>query len=364
MTATDAFRGGRRRFLAALGCLALPLPGRAGELLVGGAGQRVLLAAAADAGGPFFQAVDGPPLATPTRGHGMLPVPGTSELVLVARRPGEWLWRVDWRRGEVLARAEAAPDRHFYGHAILSTDGRTLFTTENDVATGQGVVGIYDARSLARRGEFPSHGIGPHELLWLEPDRVLAVANGGILTLPETGRMKLNLDRMAPSIVLLEMPGGRLLAEHALQDNTLSLRHLARSADGTLGIAIQAESPDGRPVVDAPLLALLRDGRLSLAEAVPGLGGYGASAAACGNRFLVTALQGHTVAVWGSDGRLQREIGLPRPAGLAVDGNEVLVSNELGLIARLDPVHGTLDPLVERAGVRWDNHLAIVRRAG
>jgi hypothetical protein len=29
-------------------------------------------------------------------------------------------------------------------------------------------------------------------------------------------RIKLNLDRMAPSLVLLEMPGGRLLAEHRL----------------------------------------------------------------------------------------------------------------------------------------------------
>ena len=94
---------------------------------------------------------------------------------------------------------------------------------------------------------------------------------------------------------------------------------------------------------------------------MPALGGYGASVAACGNRFLVTALRGNAVAVWGSDGRFEREIGLPRPAGLAVDGERVLASNELGLIARLDPATGVLDPLVERPGVRWDNHLAAVR---
>ena len=169
------------------------------------------------------------------RGHGMVPLPGSDELILVARRPGDWLWRIDWRRGIVRARAQAAPDRHCYGHAVLSGDARTLFATENDVATGQGVVGIYDA----------------------------------------------------------------------------------------------------------------------------GLGGYAASLAALGNRFLVSAPHGNAVAVWDSDGRAEREFGLPRPAGLAVDGDRVLVSNEHGLIVGLDPAGGPLQPVVDRPEIRWDNHLAV-----
>ncbi|MDO9598726.1 MAG: DUF1513 domain-containing protein [Azoarcus sp.] len=356
----------RREFLAGLASLALPLPALSSSTVRGTPEDRpraVMLAAAADAGGPFFTAVDGATLRTPGRGHGMLPLPNVPELILVARRPGYWMWRVNWRSGQALAKTIAAPDRHFFGHAILSPDGRSLFTTENNIATGQGLIGIYDSASLTRLGEIPSHGIGPHELLWLDPGKVLAVANGGILTLPETGRLKLNLEHMAPSVVLIDMPSGRLMQEHILDDRSLSLRHLARCTDGTLGIAIQAESPDGREIADAPLLAILRDGRLSLAEAPPGLGGYGASIVAHDDRFLVTALQSDTIVQWSSHGDVVRETGLRRPAGLATVDGQVLVSNELGTIARLDPDNGRLTAVIEAPGIRWDNHLAIVRHS-
>ncbi|NMG70192.1 DUF1513 domain-containing protein, partial [Azoarcus communis SWub3 = DSM 12120] len=41
------------------------------------------------------------------------------------RRPGYWMWRIDWSNGPCLATAEAAPDRHFFGHAVLAPNGRT-----------------------------------------------------------------------------------------------------------------------------------------------------------------------------------------------------------------------------------------------
>ncbi|TJZ77358.1 DUF1513 domain-containing protein [Chitiniphilus eburneus] len=345
----------RRHFLAALGVLALPLPA------VAGLPRRTLLAAAADDDGPFFEAVNGGvPLRLPTRGHGMLPIPGSDELILVARRAGFWLSRVNWRTGAEIKRIAPAPGRHFYGHAILSPDGATLYTTENDIERGAGMVGVYDAASLARRGEFPSHGIGPHELYWLVPGKTLAVANGGILTLPQSGRDKLNLATMEPSVAILDMPSGALLARYALSDHTLSLRHLARTTDGTLGVAVQAESPDGRDVTDTPLLAILRDGALTLAEHLPGWGGYAASVAAAGNVFIATALQGDAILLWRSDGAFLGEVGLQRPAGIAVDGERVYVSNELGLIAELDIARRRLAPLATRAGVKWDNHLVVV----
>ncbi|UXY15912.1 DUF1513 domain-containing protein [Chitiniphilus purpureus] len=345
----------RRRFLAGMALLALPLPLRAGLP------QRTLLAAAADASGPFFSAVGGgQALRLPTRGHGMLPIPGTDELILVARRAGFWLARVNWREGREIRCIAPAPGRHFYGHALLSPDGATLYTSENDIARGTGVIGLYDTATLTRRGEFDSHGIGPHELYWLVPGQILAVANGGILTLPQSGRDKLNLATMAPSVALLNAATGALQALHTLPEHTLSLRHLARTADGTLGIAIQAESPDGRDVRDAPLLALLRQGRLTLAEHLPGWGGYAASLAAVGDLFIATALQGDTILLWHSDGTFAGEVGLQRPAGVAVDGGRVYVSNELGLIAELDPVQRRLTPLAMQAGVKWDNHLVAV----
>ena len=110
-----------------------------------------------------------------------------------------------------------------------------LVTTENDITRGQGVLGLYDAADGYRRiGELPAHGIGPHDIALLPDGRTLAVANGGILTLPESGRDKLNLDTMRPSLNLIELAGGRLLDERRLPDrlHRLSIRHLAQAEGG------------------------------------------------------------------------------------------------------------------------------------
>ena len=53
----------------------------------------------------------------------------------------------------------------------------------------------------------PSGGIGPHEILRLPGARLLAIANGGIHTRPDTGREKLNLDTMRPNLTLMDEDG-------------------------------------------------------------------------------------------------------------------------------------------------------------
>ncbi|NHQ86508.1 DUF1513 domain-containing protein [Iodobacter sp. HSC-16F04] len=339
----------RRRLLQSLALLALPLPAwAAGETAA------VLLAAQL---GKNFGAVGSKTIATPTRGHGIIAL-GGHEAILLARRPGYWMMRINWQTGEIIRQVAAAENRHFFGHAVLSPDGHTLLTSENNIQTGQGLIGLYHPQTLQRLGELPSHGIGPHELLFID-SHTLAIANGGILTLPASGREKLNLAAMQPSVVLLAWPSGQKKSEHILPDTTLSLRHLAVSHDGALGIAIQAESPRGDSVDDAPLLAILRNGKLSLAETVPGLGGYAASIAAVGSQFILSCLEGNALAIWDSHGKAQKQCGLLRPAGIAAWGDKAYVSTELGVITLLDPQNGTLTPVSSHTGVKWDNHLIL-----
>ncbi|MCX7206387.1 MAG: DUF1513 domain-containing protein [Proteobacteria bacterium] len=339
----------RRRLLQSLALLALPLPAWAvGET------PPVLLAAQLSKN---FGAVGGKTTPTPTRGHGIIPIAG-NEAILLARRPGYWMMRINWQTGEIIRQVPAAENRHFFGHAVLSPDGRTLLTSENNIQTGQGLIGLYHPQSLQRLGELASHGIGPHELLFID-SQTLAIANGGILTLPKSGRDKLNLATMQPSVVLLDWPSGQKKSEHILPETTLSLRHLALSSDGALGIAIQAESPNGDSVDDAPLLAILRNGQLSLAETVPGLGGYAASIAAVGKQFILSCLEGNAIAIWNSDGTAQRQCGLLRPAGIAAWGDQAYVSTELGVITLLNPQNGSLTPISSHPTIKWDNHLIL-----
>lgn len=358
----------RRQFLLQLAAMALPLPAWAAQSGAATDEGRVLLSASWDAdaaGAPqgFLRTTDAsiaPAIALPSRGHSILPL-SNGQAIIVSRRLGSWLAKVDWRQGKVVQMIDAEFDRQFFGHALLTPDGKTLITTENDGETGQGVLGLYSAATLKRRGEIPSHGIGPHELIWLDGGKILAVANGGVLTLPETGRRKLNAGAIQSVLSLLAWPSGQLLNEYRLDDASLSMRHLARSHDGALGVALQAEYLDASAHQDAPLLAILRDGQLKLAAPQAGLHGYGASIAAVGNQFLVTALQGNALARWTSQGEALPALLLPRAAGIASDGTQAWISSETGALAHFDPKTVSLTPVPRVAAHRWDNHLVIAQ---
>lgn len=321
----------------------------------------------------------------PTRAHGLCLEPAGT-LLSVARRPGDWLlrWSAD---GRALQWCWIEPDRAFNGHVLHSPDGRTLYTTETDLETGAGLLGVRDARSLRKRAEWPTGGQDPHELLWCAasggtPDRIV-VANGGIPTRPETGRVKVDLDRMDASLACLDATTGRQEGRWRLPDGRLSVRHLAwhtaASASGgrCLGIALQAEHDDPQQRAQAPVLAVW-DGR-SLNAAAPGpeqLGGYGGDIAATPLGFAVSAPKAGQVGLWATDGRWLGSVSLPEPCALAGDEAQGLWMGGPGAVARItrdgDRDRGqdrdghrsgdqgrdrpTAWPVSRTAGPRLDNH--------
>lgn len=176
------------------------------------------------------------------RGHDIAIHAVLGRAVAFARRPGTFAvaFNIHDQRPPEIFNAEAG--RHFYGHGVFSKDGRKLYVTENDYTGERGVIGIYDVGAGYRKsGEFPSYGLGPHDLLLLDDGETLAIANGGIDTVPDAGRADLNLDDMEPSLTFVERRTGKLLAKHELQRglNRLSIRHLAASADGQVWFGAQ-----------------------------------------------------------------------------------------------------------------------------
>ena len=173
-----------------------------------------------------------------------LPAAGTEEAVVFARRPGTFAAVFEPRSGLVHRRFDTPADRHFYGHGVFEPNGRILFATENDITRGQGVLGLYDAADGYRRvGEVDAAGIGPHDIAMLPDGRTLAVANGGILTLPETGRAMLNVDSMQPSLNLIEAASGRLVEGSAWRPSCTSSRSgiWRRAPDGLIAAGMQWE---------------------------------------------------------------------------------------------------------------------------
>lgn len=356
-TRRQLLKGGLALALGA--CLPLPvLAGEAPLTLLGAwnIGKRSF------AGSVPVNTLNGTPL--PSRGHHLAPVPGQhSQMLVFARRPGRSISRVDWHSGRELARYDYPENRHGFGHGIFTPDGK-LYTTDSDIDTGHGLVTRRDPKTLQPIAEWPSGGIGPHELLPL-PDGRLLVANGGILTLPETGRIKLNRAGMKPALVVFNPNSGQIDASYTLPDNQLSIRHLAAARDGSVGVALQYEGD----APAAPVLARFhpRDGLALLnapAEAQDPARGYAASVACNGLRFATTCPKGDAVLVWESSGKFAGEVKVPQASGIAAtpDGRRFVVSSETGLIAQFDAESLALLPELERRfEVMWDNHLTIAR---
>jgi hypothetical protein len=234
-------------------------------------------------------------------------------LLAVARRPGDWLLRWD-RSGRVIGWRWIEPRRAFSGHVLSSADRRTVYTTEADLDTGAGLIGVRDAATLEKRAEWSTHGIDAHALIQdVTEENSLIVANGGVPTRPETGRMKRDLARMDSSLVRLDARSGEPAGQWRLNDRRLSLRHLAWGADEAgpiLGIALQAEHDDPDTRANAPALAVFDSRSLRIVVAPMPLAGYGGDIAASKGCFAVSCPRAQGVALYDADGRWRGLIAL------------------------------------------------------
>jgi hypothetical protein len=337
-------------------------------------------------------------LSLPTRAHGLW-AEADGALLAVARRPGDWLLR--WRPG---ADAAGQPsegttqwrwiedDRRFNGHVIASTnrpqEPGTLWTTETELEDGQGLLGVRDAARLEKRDEWPTHGRDPHQLLALPravgrfPAGTLMVANGGIPTLPETGRAKLldqrlKQQRMDASLVALHPGTGELLGQWRLADPYLSIRHLAFDAHaGRLGTALQAEHPDPQARHAAPVLAVWDGKALRAAEAQPALQGYGGDIVALPKTmvgggdggdggFAVSCARADALALFDANGRWRETRPYPGAYALAGQADQVWLGGEPDIL-HMDgsgPRHPVQNLRAAQDGLgewHWDNHWVAV----
>lgn len=368
----------QRRFLlsAALASLGLVAPWRVQAAVARAKpGTRLLSARANGSGAYAVSALDAagyPVLDVPLRerGHGMALHPGGREAVCLARRPGDYLLVLDLEGGAVVSLHRTPEDHYCCGHGVFSSDGALLYTTENSLDGAAGQIGVWDATDGYRRvGELPSYGMDPHELLLSADGEALMVANGGILTRIETGRAKLNLDSMAPTLVLLDRRDGRLLEQHQLapQRHQLSIRHLARGRDGIVCVALQFEGP---PSERPPLIAFHRPGQdLELAiaptEVQTAMRNYCGSVAAdrSGDWFAVSAPRGNLVTFWGADGCFKGHTQVIDGCGVAPGetAGSFLISSGTGTLHRHDCLTNATTglPVLSPEVIQWDNHLAI-----
>lgn len=301
----------------------------------------------------------------PERCHGGCQHPSGREAILFARRPGQHFYVLDTKNGALIHRISARDGYHFYGHGVFSPDGSRLYTTMNHYPSGQGLVRIFDAANEYQIiGDIDLNGIGPHELR-LHPDGdTLVVALGGIQTHPDYGRAKLNLDTMAPALLLVDRHSGQVRHRFSPSHHQMSCRHLDVGPEGIVVAGFQFQGPDWTP---KPLIATL-DTRthqyreITLPKPMTfDLRQYTASVACHPDNSLaaVTAPRGDQVLLIDRSASTHTQThSIPDVSGAAPHDDGFVLSSGQGGIWHLPQSGGGPRRLNDYA-IQWDNHLTI-----
>ena len=261
----------------------------------------------------------------PTRPHGLMHLRG-DEYLVIARRPGDWLLRLNIRSGET-SRVWQEEDRHLNGHSAVYGDW--LYTTETDVLGGTGVLAVRNRHTFELLDVWPTLGKDPHEMLVLPKgglgidEPFLLVANGGIPTHADMGRTQLNQLPMDSSLVALHPRTGKVFNQWALSDTRLSLRHMAVHASGVVGIAMQAHHGNAALRDAAPVLAFLDENGLRTVNESAGVKGYAGDIVATPQGFVISCTKNNSAGQFDVQGNLLHSRAENAPCALAAEGEQV-----------------------------------------
>ena len=362
----------RRRAFIGLGSAVLAASALGGWKLVSHGEQPLLVSARDDADGNHYAVgyrLDGSKaFATQVkeRCHDVVPHPTLPMAVFVGRRPSRESYLIDTRDGRLLQTLASPADRHFYGHGVFHKDGEWFYSTDNDTRdAGRGVLGVYrwQDSQLQRVAEHSTHGIGPHQLLWMPDGETLVVANGGIRTEADS-RVMMNLSAMEPSLVLMRRDGS-LISKEQLPEQMNSVRHLAVASDGTV---VSGQQYEGEPTDVIPLLAIKRPGQpfqhFPLGDAQRQMmNQYTASLAVHSELRLLalTAPRGNRFFIWNLDStELLLDAPLADCAGVGATQDGFVVTSGQGRCRLFNCRGGRIsaEALSLPAGL-WDNHLRL-----
>ena len=305
----------------------------------------------------------------PSRQHSFAINSKKNQIISVGRRPSKYIVIADVDKDASFS-VTAKQGRHFYGHGVFCKDQRFLYTTENDYAGAKGVIGVRDSENEYKQvAEFPSYGVGPHQILLSKDKNIIFVANGGVATHPQSGRKKLNLDVMQSNLAMIDAHSKQLIERISLPEiqRQNSIRHFAMKHDGQLILALQNQALNKRHEV---LLAQYHLGSEKVEKiAIPfeiqmKLNSYIGDVVfdSSSQFFAASAPKGNHILIYKSSGEFMAALEITDACGLNATNNEgeFLVATGLGEIMFLSK-HNQWQPENRQLhrDSKWDNHMII-----
>jgi hypothetical protein len=301
----------------------------------------------------------------PNRAHDLFYNQHNETLLVFSRRPGNVMFIIDIKSQKIINTVLAEKNHHFYGHGVISLDGRYLFTSENrfdpQFTPYEGEIVVRNTHDFKVETIFKSGGIGPHQIALLNNGNSIAVANGGIHTHPDRPRSKLNLDTMSSNLSYINAKSGKVIGTFTPPNKQLSIRHLCVFKDRKVFAGCQYQGPKHEP---HPLIFAhdLASGQQQLASLQTDLKDwlnfkqYTASLAMSGKEdvLAVTSPRGGIISFW--DARSEKLICIEKHrdcAGIAEKGQHFIASTGRGeLLSTKNEIS-----LLDRYPFQWDNHM-------
>jgi hypothetical protein len=309
----------------------------------------------------------------PDEVHLAVMYPDNKSILVNSRKPSASLLKYSLN-GELIAELKPLRNQHFEGHAIFSIDEKYLYVTASDFQQGSGKLLKLNSHDLSLVEMYDTGGIGPHELVWQAPN-IIAIANTGVLTHPDSGRDILNLESIQSNVVLFNTVNKAFDHEWSVPLTGLSARHLDRMDNGDLVIGCQYKKEDKRP----PCVAFASKGEaLRFADSQNetlhwNMKGYTASIKSIpnSNQALISNPRGHLLTQWenkslnsnnnGSSQILNKQkIQFNKGIKISKTGEQAWVSTGAGELLLLNTKSSSLkvgNRIKVKKGIWWANHL-------
>ncbi len=299
--------------------------------------------------------------------------PDQKTILVNSRKPGASLIKYSLN-GELLAELKPLENQHFEGHSIFSSDEEYVYATASDYQQGKGKLLKLNSHDLSLVEVYDSAGIGPHELVW-QANNMIAIANTGVLTHPDSGRDILNIDNIQSNVVSFNTVSATIDNEWLVPLLGLSARHLDRMDNGDLVIGCQYKKQDQRP----PCIAFAKKGHnLVFVDKENdnlhwNMQGYTASIKSIPktNRALISNPRGHLLTQWknntfsdNAEALLpqlvdKQKIKYNKGIKVSMNGKQAWVSQGAGKLLLINPSNNKLsnNSVIVKENIWWANHL-------
>lgn len=356
--------------------------------------QPLIISAAKDAKGYAVYAMNAQQkllwrFALPERAHDASISPDGSMVMVTGRRPSKQAWLLNSATGQLIQPIKTASQRHFFGHTVFDDSGRYAYSTENNTRNFDGLVVVRDLYHQAQVvAEYPSGGVGPHQLLLmpnlsdyesanaknsiLPKQKMLVIANGGIKT-AENSRKKLNLADMQPNLAYMDVGSGNIKQLIQPAHHQMSIRHIAiNQLTGQVGIGVQFQ---GNKTQNIPLLLTHQFGDTTFKTVrIPAqdwsvFNQYIGSVAINSHQYLCATSPRGNCAIFADLTKPKQTAQLIRLhdcCGVVSTDDSFIVSDGFGNTSHVLPSdmdntsHYLVNKSLPHQGIQWDNHMTLL----